>query len=307
MSRTRKVFQTSEIAHLWANQSVSEARNPTYNFYFEGPKLYSYGRHYLAGNLINDNTAIINNYNYSVTTNKHTSNAYYALDRSKFANYFFLPEPDVKIGKHHNHIVNVEYLFNAIKANSERVKTARSRKVDYLNAIDSNKAEIKLYCEVFKCKSVLTTAHKNILNAESEHLSEKYAKLRASKIRKNKAIQAKNERTRKEKASIELQKWLSFEVHTTYQQDKIYLRINEDVIETTGGVNIPLSDAKLLWPLILHSYKNSYKWTNEDESFKIGYYKLNFIYENGDIKAGCHYIEFSELLKIAETLGLQLP
>jgi hypothetical protein len=38
----RHVFPTSEIPHLWAHQSQSDARNPQGNLFFQGPTIYSY-------------------------------------------------------------------------------------------------------------------------------------------------------------------------------------------------------------------------------------------------------------------------
>lgn len=40
----RHVFPTSEVPHLWAHQSQSDARNPQGNLFFEGATIYSYRR-----------------------------------------------------------------------------------------------------------------------------------------------------------------------------------------------------------------------------------------------------------------------
>lgn len=42
MARTRYVYPTAEIAHLWASQGVERASNPQHNFSFEGGFLKSY-------------------------------------------------------------------------------------------------------------------------------------------------------------------------------------------------------------------------------------------------------------------------
>ena len=44
--RERHVFPTDEIAHLWAHQTQSDARNQQGNFYFTGATIYSYGSHF---------------------------------------------------------------------------------------------------------------------------------------------------------------------------------------------------------------------------------------------------------------------
>jgi hypothetical protein len=64
-----------DIAHLWAHELQSEAKNPSRNFYFEGDTIYSYGAHFPCGKIIrNANGAkayILNTDTYSSTTAKH--------------------------------------------------------------------------------------------------------------------------------------------------------------------------------------------------------------------------------------------
>ena len=70
----KKVFQnTSEVVHVFAQQSQSEGRNQSGSIYFRDNKIYSYGSHYLLGEFINSETIIINDFGYSVTTSKHIS------------------------------------------------------------------------------------------------------------------------------------------------------------------------------------------------------------------------------------------
>ena len=74
MARERKVYPTSEIAHLWAHQSKPEARNPHGNFYFEGDTIYSYGRHFPIARHIEHNgkkAILFVDHGWSVTTAKH--------------------------------------------------------------------------------------------------------------------------------------------------------------------------------------------------------------------------------------------
>lgn len=72
---TRLVYPNDMVAHLWANQSQAEARTANGNLFFEGPILYSYGRHYVAGYVLPCGAALINGRKYSVTTSGHVSDA----------------------------------------------------------------------------------------------------------------------------------------------------------------------------------------------------------------------------------------
>lgn len=80
-TRERKVWPREQVAHLWANKSQDEARDPSGNFYFTGRALFSYGSHYVFAAHVDtaDGAAILwNDASSTVTTNKHRSNVYRA-------------------------------------------------------------------------------------------------------------------------------------------------------------------------------------------------------------------------------------
>src|SRR5579872_324467 len=76
MARTKHVFPTDEIAHLWAHSKTQDdARNPGGNFYFSGDTIYSYGSHFpIARHVTNEQgqaAILFTNQTYSNTTAKH--------------------------------------------------------------------------------------------------------------------------------------------------------------------------------------------------------------------------------------------
>lgn len=74
-----QVFTNDMVAHVWAQQSQQSGRNSNGQFYFEGPYLYSYGTHYVAGLFAAvGGPVFVNRDNYSMTTNRHTSRAWSA-------------------------------------------------------------------------------------------------------------------------------------------------------------------------------------------------------------------------------------
>lgn len=65
-----------ELAHLWANQSCESAKGS--NFYFEGPKIFSYGPHFPVAKLVEiegRTVALFNPKRYSPTTSQHQAMA----------------------------------------------------------------------------------------------------------------------------------------------------------------------------------------------------------------------------------------
>lgn len=72
-----QVFTNDMVAHVWAQQSQQSGRSANGQFYFEGPYLYSYGTHYVAGLFAAvGGPVFINTDSYSITTNRHTSRAW---------------------------------------------------------------------------------------------------------------------------------------------------------------------------------------------------------------------------------------
>jgi hypothetical protein len=305
MSRVKTVYHSSEIAHLWANQSVSYARNPQSNFYFEKSRIFSYGGHFLAAKLINENTVVINSRSYSNTTAGHLHQIRYALDYNQFTNRFEVPETDIAIGKYKgHHRTNIEHYFSEIKHLSKLVQTARSRKVEYLQSIDRLKATVLRYCKVFKCKGLLTYAHKAILNASNDELNEKYHKLHLAKLRKEKIEHKKAMERQKVRFAEDSAKFLNFEISTIYSGEKVLLRLKDDVIQTSLGVEVPKQRCIELWPLIHRCKSKQTEWIENGENFRIGHYRINKIDMFGNVKAGCHYLTYDVLKDMAKQLEL---
>lgn len=71
----KKVHTPEMVAHLWANQSQEEARNPGNNFYFYGDTIFSYGSHFPIAKHVKDKkgrkAVLFTTRGYSVTTSKH--------------------------------------------------------------------------------------------------------------------------------------------------------------------------------------------------------------------------------------------
>jgi hypothetical protein len=77
MARVKKVFQTNEIAHLWAHKTQEDARNAQGNFYFDGDTIYSYGSHFpIARHVKNgkgESAVLLTNRTWSNTTGGHVN------------------------------------------------------------------------------------------------------------------------------------------------------------------------------------------------------------------------------------------
>jgi len=83
MARTRNVYPTDEIAHLWMHQTQDSARNPQGNFYFSGATIFSYGSHFPIAKLVTgakgEQAVLFTERKYSNTTAKHVGLVHQAI------------------------------------------------------------------------------------------------------------------------------------------------------------------------------------------------------------------------------------
>jgi hypothetical protein len=83
--RTKHVFKSHEIPHLWAHQTQADARNPHNNLYFIGDTIYSYGRHFPIARIVKQGKktcVLLTTRTYSSTTAGHISAVRDAIPRN---------------------------------------------------------------------------------------------------------------------------------------------------------------------------------------------------------------------------------
>ena len=285
----KKVFKnTSEVVHVFAQQTQSEGRNQSGSVYFKDNRIYSYGSHYLLGEFINKDTIIINDYGYSVTTSKHINELRNATIQY---NVFFTSLIDIK---------NVE---SVIEANLKCL--AKSRKgetyIDIINELEKGLTKWVKFCKENKIKKEHFYKYNYIVN-KSDYKYKKIVKIANSlltpeTIEKIKAKGKKEAIKQKAKDKKELKN--KIDKFNTYEIDRFkigefdYLRLSENkqFVETSQNIRIEKSEAKNLYFAI----KNKIDIRGQ----KIGYYTINKI-DNKALTVGCHKI----CIKSVEKVGL---
>lgn len=69
----RKVVTNNELPHLWAHQSQDGARNSNGSFYFVGPWIFSWGRHFPIAVRVAEDTVVMTEETVSNSTSRHQS------------------------------------------------------------------------------------------------------------------------------------------------------------------------------------------------------------------------------------------
>ena len=295
----------SEVAHFWANQVQDSGKSS--NFYFDGKKIYSYGRHFLVAELHKNNTvALFNCRSYSSSTANHQNEARHA---SRHKKQFSVPCPSspqdpeniIHLG---NVVANNVVRFISRKKVDDRTINWDDTKFECLADIRSDIAKFNDYCETFELPDRLELPADfeeeltNIYNAKLAKQRERQAHYEANKteidaqreLAAEKRAKAKLVKELKDKAE-KIERWCSGEnVGLTLSHGgPRLLRVRGDKLETSGGADVPLSDARRM----VTALNNGMSLVGQ----KIGHYIIDGQSET-ELKIGCHEITLDEIKRV---------
>ena len=282
----KKVFQnTSEVVHVFAQQTQSDGRNQSGSIYFRENKIYSYGSHYLLGEFINDETIIINDFGYSVTTSKHIREL---INATSQYNRFYTSSIDIK------------YIQTEIDYNLKKLTKANKPEI-YISNITKLESNLSKWVDFCKANKI---SHKYKVN-KSDYNYKKIVKIANSlltpeAIEKIKAKGKKDAINQKAKDKRELK--TKIDKFNAYKIDRFkigqfdYLRLSENkqFVETSQNIRIEKSEAKKLYFAI--------KRKIDIRGQKIGYYTINKI-DNKALTVGCHKICIKSVQKVGELIS----
>lgn len=333
--RLKRVYSnSSQVCHVWAQQSQYYAKSS--NCYFEGTKIYSYGSHYILGEITTKKikgkiVVFLNDARYSVTTSKHQSQVSRALDTSK---YMLVHLPQLRSWKDDvikNGIRKIEYLLeDASKRRKQLLKDEKIREALYYTE------SLKIYCKVNGLKEEFKQLSKRFNNAKTIELVEKfkekdaiYAELdkMADKERAKRILELKTkykawfleedvEKKRAIKDTIKDIFTLSYKGFTreyrvnTSDNDKefTYAKIVGSIVVTTKGTQVKLGDALKLLKLYDKLVKSGKNYISPpDKEYYIDHYRLDYIKGNtGEMKLGCHTFTGENIQDFIKTFNIKL-
>lgn len=273
----KKVNTPENVAHLFANQTQSEARTQTNNFYFYDKNIYSYGSHFCIAKFVDANTLLFTERSYSNTTAKHINHVRHATSH---INKIYCSNP---IGTHEE---NFKYWLNQAETNIEKLKNARKPE-KYLSELNHIKDKANEYAQYFGIATPLTLENALSITDKAETIAYLESKAEAiAKEKKQKEAEAKKEH------KTQLKKWKNHEIYSLYQRDGFdYLRKDSEFFQTSQGIKIPIA-------IGLRFYNNIV-----NKTIKVGDKFLDYtINEVNDklIKIGCHTITLKEINTIVK-------
>lgn len=301
MARTKTVYPTREITHLWAHQTQTTARNPQGNLYFYGPTIYSYRDSFPIGmhvtNDRNEKAVLITTDTYSNTTAHHVSQVRQSTSHMEVF-HVLLPHygsfvKDCQEGELDRYAKQIpELLLKAKRARSSHMKEWTLGRAIRL------RQEALAFANFFDLDaSKLPTLDYDVTAMEA-------------------SLRAAQKREREVKKAREAQKLIELKDHITAWRQMgtvpyymLYsvptmLRVIGDRVETSRGAAFPLEHARNGLALVRRVMAHGQDWKANGHSFHLGNYKIDRITKDGTVYAGCHVVEWAEIERIAPELDV---
>jgi hypothetical protein len=213
-----------------------------------------------------------------------------------------------------SHVQNLAYFDKEIAKcfdKCKRVLQIKSFAWKYEKACNLH-ADSKTYREFFKIRKHapkfpdFAPLRERVERIENPDPIRDAAKLRArasSKIRQQAKIT-------QDKAEV-MAKWrsggLNYLGYRAYDMPVMLRMRGEDIVQTSKGAECPLSHAKQIWDIIkdvcvlgVPYAKNSFRY---GPIMHVGHYVIDEIDIAGNLKAGCHQIDYAEMERLAVSLG----
>ncbi len=272
----------SEVAHYWANQLQSEGK--ANNMFFEGKSIYSYGTHFEIARFVSPEVVFYNASSYSVSTSKHQS-----IVRSAIPAYCKV----FSVSSFNDHLANVKSYLEQIHELRMKATRARVYKDFYLRECKDTILILRDYLDMFKVKGLSRNTKKQI-----QTLIENVDDVLPEDVEKALKEQERKERQAQEKAlKQDIKDWRNG--NRNYLSRVLlyaYLRIKDNIIETSKGATVKIETAKILWKL--------YRAGKSFKGFKLDGYTVIGLTGN-ILKIGCHKIKMQEVNRIAKELNWQ--
>lgn len=295
----KTVHNSSMVAHLWANQSQSSARNAGNTFYFNDSTIYSYGSHFPIARHV-DGVILFTTKDYSVTTAGHKSDVRRAIRGNN--QVFFVP--NVLADSKSEHMENHADYQKRMDALILKFSTSRLYKQMILDGAQKLAREANAYAERFKLRvKGIQVPNEEILTGLARVASAKHRE----ELKKQRIAREERERAERNLRLAALDKWQKGQdVCTRYlPQDYVYLRAREvdgiHTLETSKGASVPLAHALVAFCRIQECKRTNTEWRRNGEQIPVGSFQIDAISPNGNVVAGCHKIHWDEIERFARS------
>jgi hypothetical protein len=292
MTRERHVFDAGMVAHLWAHQTKDEARvSGRSNFFFCGDTIYSYGHHFpIAKHVKNKQkqaAVLFTTQSYSNTTAKHIS-----IVRGAVQHLTVFHVQDVNSTDHRAQFLDYKKQIVELLA---KVSRARTGKPWLMERVSSLVQEGNDFAKFWGLRLRIPPV---------ENLDKLVAE--CNKIQKQQLAHQRQLAKEREREQAEaLQKWADGETDVRpYDATVIRLRVRDDELQTSKGARVPLAHAVKAFKFVKACHDKHETYKRNGHTIHLGDFALDEIDENGNVRAGCHTVEWPEIERVAKQVGV---
>ena len=283
------------VAHAWAHQTGKARKG--YNMFYDGPSLFSHGRHWELARLVTlpdgDTAAMLYepSRTRSVSTHTHFRTAQAATSHM----------PQFCVQSFTDHAQNYAWFLTEATDAVAKAKRARKYGASYLNTAERNLTRANEYNAAWCLDHDPVTL---------ESLPGFTAQLRAdaqARAERDRADREARERIAHREYHIrtraELRAWLKGNTARAPHTSRPFCRVKGDTVETSHGASVPLTDALRLFRVAKACRAKGEGWQPCGLwAHKAGDFAVTRIGPTGNIVAGCHDIPY-RFAKIAADLA----
>ena len=295
----------SQVTHVWANQSKAKAKG--FNVFFEGPTIYSHGRHFpIATHVKNSQgqpAVIFTRRDYSVSTSHHKSLVMNALDYGRSIPIFY-GEPGNAATKPELRKSFAVYIADAKKL-AIKAKRARTRAAIYAEQASDLLDKASKFNAFFKL-GMKVPAFEALLSDEE---FQRMKKASADATRRERLAQEKREADARKADAECFEAWKNGSgrycpwSYATDANGSTYLRIKDGEVQTSRGAEVPLDHAKRVFRFVKACKEQGQEWHRNGSQVRIGHFNLDKVTPEGNITAGCHFITWERIAECAQAGG----
>lgn len=311
--RSKTVFTSDEIPHLWMHKAQEYGRNHGGNLYFREGTIFSYGSHFPIAKHVESGkkkAILFTTRTYSNTTAKHISMVRSAIPSDSVVFHV----PNIANGySPTNHESNLKSYQAEIDNHISTASRARlSSNIEWeLEHASSTRQECIDYCKFFKLKTIKLAIVPEVNTEQLAELKRKERKRAAKKAQEMKARRAAEEKERQRVEAerdatrpARIEAWRNggrYEFHWS-ENIPTMLRIVGDEVETSRGARFPVEHARKGLALVRAVMTRGEQWRANGHTCHLGHYSIQSIEANGTVHAGCHVVTWPEIERIAPLL-----
>jgi len=314
----------SMVAHIWAQQEKHSGKSANGNLWFESETLYSYrtpiGR--FVQTVDGQRALLVTSNSYSMTTScKHMPALWQAINygRGVYSPCFTVPIVSAYGLDSKKHGLNLAYLvaeYETLAAKFLRARDIYGDESHLVGRLQERADMARNYASAFGLEWPFLDAGsdgREIWRKRQERESKnntpeaiaKRERERIKRIERKEAKQAEAKRIALLQGMELVEAWrdgadtMLWRMPRTDESNGAFLRIRNDNLETSQGARVPLSHAIRVFQFVKLCRERNQEWKRNGKTLRVGHFQVDCIHRDGSFQAGCHFIAWPEIERVA--------